>query len=254
VQTSEYARMAEYEQSYWWHLGRLEIIQTYLKRVSRNKSEPTILNVGCGTGGTIDMLEKFGFVDNIDASDDAIAFVKTRGYKNITKVNDIDLPYEDKTYDVVGAFDVLEHIEDHKRALSEWKRVLKDDGAIVITVPAYQWLWSEHDVSLHHQRRYTVKSLMTVAAEAGLEPEKKSYAISFSLPLVVGYRIASKALNRKANSKTSYVPVPRAINKFFTVLLKVEAKLHDKISLPAGTSVITILRKKDSRVRRKGSG
>jgi SAM-dependent methyltransferase len=254
MKTSEYARLAEHEQSYWWHLGRLEIIQTYLKHVSRNGSTSAILNVGCGTGGTIDMLERFGNVDNLDASDDAIAFVKGRGYTNIKRVDDIDLPFEDKTYDVVGAFDVLEHIEDHKRALCEWKRVLKEDGAVIITVPAYQWLWSEHDVSLHHRRRYTVKSLMAVATEAGLKPEKKSYAISFSLPLVVGFRVASKALNRKADPETSYVPVPKVINKFFTVLLKIEAKLHDKISLPAGTSVITILRKIDLPARGKGSG
>jgi SAM-dependent methyltransferase len=254
VKTSEYARLAEHEQSYWWHLGRLEIIQTYLKRVCRNKSSSAILNVGCGTGGTIDMLERFGNVDNIDASDDAVAFVKSRGYKNIKKVDDIDLPFEDKTYDVVGAFDVLEHIEDHKRALCEWKRVLKDDGAIVITVPAYQWLWSEHDVSLHHRRRYTVKSLMAVAAEAGLRPERKSYAISFSLPLVAGFRFASKAFDRKTDPETSYVPVPRAINTFFATLLKIEAKLHNRISLPAGTSVIDILRKSDLTVRRTEIG
>ena len=243
MKKSEYARMAEHEQNYWWHLGRLEIIRTYMKRASRNRSNSAILNVGCGTGGTIDMLEKFGKVDNVDASDDAIAFVKELGYSDITKVDGIDLPFKDKTYDVVGAFDVLEHIEDHKSALSEWKRVLKDDGAIVITVPAYQWLWSEHDVSLHHRRRYTVKSLMAVAAEAGLGPEKKSYAISFSLPLVAGFRFASKVFARKADSETSYVSVPRAINKLFTAFLKVEAKMRNTVSLPAGTSVITILRK-----------
>jgi SAM-dependent methyltransferase len=243
VKTSEYARMAEYEQSYWWHLGRLEIIQIYMKRAVRNKSTSIILNVGCGTGGMINMLEKFGTVDNVDASNDAIAFVKQLGHERITKVDDIALPFNDKIYDAVGAFDVLEHIEDHLRALREWKRVLKDDGAIIITVPAYQWLWSEHDVSLHHRRRYTVKSLMAVAAEAGLKPEKKSYAISFSLPLVVGFRVTSRVLGQKSDSETSYVSVPRAINKFFIALLKIEAKLHSKVSLPAGTSVITILRK-----------
>jgi SAM-dependent methyltransferase len=116
VKKSEYARMADYEQNYWWHVGRLEIIQTYVKRASRNKSHSTILNVGCGTGGTIDMLEKFGKVDNVDASDDAIAFVKKLGYRDVTKVGDIDLPFEDETYDIVGAFDVLEHIEDHRSA------------------------------------------------------------------------------------------------------------------------------------------
>jgi SAM-dependent methyltransferase len=237
--------MADYEQNYWWHVGRLEIIQTYVKRASRNKSHSTILNVGCGTGGTIDMLEKFGKVDNVDASDDAIVFVKKLGYRDVTKVGDIDLPFEDETYDIVGAFDVLEHIEDHRSALAEWKRVLKDDGAIVITVPAYQWLWSGHDVSLHHQRRYNMKSLMTVAAEAGLRPERKSYAISFSLPLVAGFRIASKILARKTGAETSYVPVPGAINKLFTAILKAEARMHNSVSLPAGTSVITILRKND---------
>ncbi len=243
----EYARLAEYEQSYWWHVGRLEIIQTYMKRVSRNRSDSAILNVGCGTGGTIDMLEKFGKVDNVDTSDDAIVFMKNLGYGNIVKVDDIDLPFEDKTYDIVGAFDVLEHIKDHEGALSEWRRVLKDDGSIVITVPAYQWLWSEHDVSMHHFRRYTVKSLVAVAAEAGLRPERKSYAISFSLPLVAGFRLASKVLDRGADSTTSYVPVPTAINNLFTALLKTEAKLHDTVSLPAGTSVITILRKATDR-------
>src|ERR1700719_1796057 len=121
VKTNEYARMAQHEQSYWWHVGRLEIIQTYLKHVSRNKSNSAILNIGCGTGGAIGTLEQFGDVDNVDTSDDAIAFVKARGYKNIIKIDDIALPFEDETYDIVGAFDVLEHIEDHERALSEWK-------------------------------------------------------------------------------------------------------------------------------------
>jgi ubiquinone/menaquinone biosynthesis C-methylase UbiE len=83
------------------------------------------------------MLEKFGKVDNVDASNDAIAFVKQLGHKRIVKVDGIALPCNDKVYDAVGAFDALEHIEDHLRALREWKRVLKDDGAIIITVPAY---------------------------------------------------------------------------------------------------------------------
>lgn len=244
MEKSEYARLAEFEQSYWWHQGRLEIIRTYMRSASRGKASPAILNVGCGTGGTIGMLEKFGKVDNVDTSDDAIAFTRNLGYASITKVDDISLPFEDKAYDIVGAFDVLEHIEDHRGALYEWRRVLKDDGAIVITVPAYQWLWSGHDVTMHHWRRYTMKSLVALAAETGLQPERKSYAISFSLPLVAGFRLASKFLDR-ADSEASFAPVPLAINKIFTALLKAEARLHDTVSLPAGSSLITILRKAD---------
>lgn len=243
VKKSEYARMAEYEQSYWWHLGRLEIIRTYVKKAVGKKKPVDILNVGCGTGGTIDMLEEFGKVENVDISDDAIAFMKKLGYNKITKVDGINLPYKDKTYDVVGAFDVLEHIDDQVGALKEWRRIIKDDGAIIITVPAYQWLWSEHDVSLHHHRRYTVKSLMEAAARAGLKPVKRSYAISFSLPLVAGFRFVNKALGRKTTSETSYVAVPETVNRLFTKFLKAEAKLHQRVNLPAGTSVVTILRK-----------
>jgi len=80
VEKSEYARLAEYEQNYWWHQGRLEIIQTYMKWASRNMSGSAILNVGCGTGGTIDMLENFGTVDNVDTSDEAIFFANNLGY------------------------------------------------------------------------------------------------------------------------------------------------------------------------------
>jgi SAM-dependent methyltransferase len=245
MKKSEYARMAEYEQNYWWHLGRLRIIQSYVKRAAARKERVKVLNVGCGTGGTIDMLEQFGVVDNVDISDEAIAFMKKHGYKRLTKVDDIKLPFKDKTYDLVGAFDVLEHIEDHEGALKEWGRVLKDDGAIVITVPAYQWLWSDHDVSLHHKRRYTTKRLAAVAKKAGLRPEKKSYAIVFSLPMVVGFRFLNKITGRKTDSETSYVPVPGWANKLFTKLLYGEAKLHSVMPFPAGTSVVTILRKRN---------
>jgi SAM-dependent methyltransferase len=235
--------MAERERTYWWHLGRLRIIQGYVQRVKNDKKELSILNIGCGTGGTIDMLENFGKTDNVDISDDAIKFMKKHGYKRITKVDSVKLPFKAKTYDMVGAFDVLEHIDEHIDALKEWKRVIKDDGAIIITVPAYQWLWSDHDVSLHHKRRYTKKGLAKAAREAGLKPEKRSYAIVFSLPLVTGFRVLNKVLGRKADSETSYVDVPDWVNSLFSKLLYGEAKLHKAISFPAGTSVIAVLRK-----------
>ncbi len=243
MKKSEYARMAEREKNYWWHLGRLRIIQTYIKRTASYTSKTKMLNVGCGTGGTIDMLERFGIVDNVDISDEAIAIMKQHGYKRLTKVKGIKLPFKDKAYDIVGAFDVLEHIEDHVGALKEWGRVLKNDGAVVLTVPAYQWLWSDHDVSLHHKRRYTIRRLRQAAKQAGLRLEKKSYAVVFSLPLVVTFRYIHKLSGRQIDSETSYVNVPGWVNRLFTNILYGEAKVHKYLSFPAGTSVIAVLRK-----------
>jgi SAM-dependent methyltransferase len=234
--------MAEREKTYWWHVGRLAIIDQYLKRVPGTKKKTKILNIGCGTGGTISTLEKFGQVENVDISDDAIRFMKELGY-GVKKANGLTLPYKDKKFTVVGAFDVLEHIEDDVAALKEWGRVLSPGGYVVLTVPAYSWLWSGHDVSLHHYRRHTRKSVAIKAEEAGLKVIKSSYAIVFSLPLVVGFRGLNKILGRKTDSESSYVNVPVWVNNLFIAALRGEAKGHKFFAYPFGTSVIAILKK-----------
>jgi len=244
MKKTEYARMEEHEKNYWWHLGRLRIIKTYVTRALQEKQKVKIMNVGCGTGGTIDMLEKFGTVDNVDISEDAIKYMKQNGYTRITKVDDIKLPFKNKSYDMVVAFDVLEHIENQTGAMKEWNRILKDDGVVVITVPAYQWLWSDHDKSLYHQRRYTTGRIKQVAAEGGFKVEKKSYAIVFSLPMVVGFRYLNKITGKKVDSETSYVEVPKSVNWLFKQFLYFEAFMHNFVKFPFGTTVVTILRKK----------
>jgi len=240
----EYQRMAEKERTYWWHLGRLKIIKTYIELANKTDKKISILNVGCGTGGTIDLLESFGKVVNVDNSDDAIKFMKSSGYKNVTKVEGIGLPFANSSFDIVGAFDVLEHIDDDRGALAEWSRVLNPGGAVVLTVPAYQWLWSGHDEALYHKRRYTRRLIASTARDAGLVVERSSYAVVFSLPLVIGFRLLNHIRRKAVNSETSYVAVPNWTNGLFTRFLGLESKLHQKIIFPAGTTVVAILRKK----------
>lgn len=238
MQKAEYIRMAERETSYWWHLGRLHLIEAYLKQVSKSKKPLKILNVGCGTGGTISLLERYGMVDNVDVSDDAIAFTKQRGYSRLKKVDGISLPYEENSYDLVVAFDVLEHIDDDHGALQEWRRVLKDGGMVLITVPAYRWLWTEHDVSLQHFRRYTRKHLRSTLEGANLNVQHLSHAFVVFLPLIVGFRFLHKLSGRATTAETSYVNVAPWINTFFIQILKTEAKFHPRVAFPAGTSII----------------
>lgn len=243
MKRAEYKKMAEREQNYWWHVGRLKIIESYLEMAARGMDgKITLLNVGCGTGGTLPTLEKFGKVTNVDVSDDAIKFMKREGHK-VIKVEGIDLPFKDNTFSLVGAFDVLEHIDQDVDALREWRRVLKSGGRVVLTVPAYQWLWSEHDVSLHHFRRHTKAGVAKKAKDAGLKPVKISYGIVFSLPLIVGFRGLKKITGGKADSETSYVNVPDWVNNIFSKFLFSEAKGHKYISYPMGTSVVAILEK-----------
>jgi len=242
MKKSEYQKMYEMEETYWWHVGRKEIIKKVLSRLGLNKNTK-ILNVGSGTGGTVPMLEQFGEVDNVDTSDSAIAYAKSKGIKNIKKVQGIKLPYKSNSFDVLVALDVLEHIEDDGKALSEWHRVLKNNGKGIITVPAYQWLWSEHDESLHHKRRYTLSELSIKCSKAGFKINNRSYLIVFSFGLIVVYRFLSSLSNKKNGHKSSYVLLPNPINALFISLLKLESLLIKYINFPFGTTAFVEIEK-----------
>lgn len=242
MKKSEYEKMYLRESTYWWHVGRLQVINTYLSGLKLGSSRLRILNVGCGTGGNMPIIEKYGEVKNIDVSKEAIMFMKKSGYE-AELVDGPTLPFSDNSYDMVVALDVLEHIDKDKSALVEWLRVLKPNGVILFTVPAYQWLWSDHDVSLHHYRRYT-KTTIKKITPVGAVVQKISYFIVFSLPLVVGFRVINKLLRKQVDSETSYVNVPKVINAIFIKLLAFEAVLHRFFGFPVGTSIITIMRKK----------
>ena len=237
MNTSEYTQMAKQEDLYWWHLGRKKIIDQRLKNIRLDK-KTKILNIGCGTGGTIATLEKYGQLTNVDTSKEAIRHLKKRGIKNVTQVEGLVLPYKNNSFDIVIALDVLEHIENDSKALKEWYRVLKPEGKLLITVPAYQWLWSEHDESLHHYRRYTASGLHNLVNQNNYKVFKRSYIIVFSFPLIVLYRLIASIGKNPSQKKTSYVMLPSAINTLFVNLLAIEGRLLKYINFPYGTSVL----------------
>lgn len=241
----EFHRMAEVEDTYWWHVGRRSIIGHQLHALPL-PDQPRILNIGCGTGGMITILEQYGEVTNADVAHVAIDYCRRRGYERLVHVEGSRLPFEDGSFDIVVATDVLEHIKDEVATLDEWNRVLKPGGIALLTVPAYQWLWSEHDESLHHFRRYTASQVHRRLNDAGFDVVRRSYVITFSFPLVVAFRLLT-GLSSRRTPGSSYVILPRAINWLFTSFLRIEARIVERVSLPFGTSVLAVGRKRGGR-------
>lgn len=237
MQTIEYSKMASQEDTYWWHVGRKSIIDRHMKNMSL-KNNTSILNVGCGTGGTIEVLEKYGRLENVDTSNEAVSYLKKRNIKNVRKINGLKLPYKNDTFDLIVALDVLEHIREDSRALAEWNRVLKPGGKLLITVPAYQWLWSDHDESLHHYRRYALSGLHSTVNREGFKVNKRSYIIVFSFPLIVTYRFIASFKSNKKDKQSSYVFLPGPVNNIFIKFLVIEGWLLKYISFPFGTSAL----------------
>jgi ubiquinone/menaquinone biosynthesis C-methylase UbiE len=191
----------------------------------------------------VETLSRYGAVDNVDVAPEAVAFMERAGYQ-VTKFDGFRLPFADESYDVVVACDVLEHIDDDVAALKEWRRVVRDGGSILLTVPAYQWLWSSHDVASHHIRRHTVRSIVSRAKAAELRVIQRSYAFFLSLPLFALFRMMDR--QRKAPS-SSYVALPRVINQILLKLVQLEARFLRVGRLPWGSSVIALLDKPHSR-------
>ena len=169
-----YIEMAETESRHWWFLGRRAI----LSRVIANLALPQnskILEVGCGTGGNLKMLAKFGEVSalEMDATAREIAAKKTNNLYDIRAgFCPDDIPFNDQQFDLICMFDVLEHIEKDDETLTSLKKLLNKNGRILITVPAYQWLYGPHDEFLHHKRRYSAGELREKFSIAGLHPIK----------------------------------------------------------------------------------
>lgn len=248
MQNEEYKKMYELESTYWWYTGRREIIRSVFNKYAGKTKTEQIIDIGCGTGINLDILKNYGKrIIGVDNSEVAISYAKERGYEDILLVNDISkLPYSDNTTGIITMLDVLEHLPEENKALKECHRILKNGGLLIVTVPAYQFLWSEHDIALHHYRRYTARKLKHILEQNNFRIVKISYIISFLLPLVIIYRLFKGLINIffKSVPRTSHVIVPQPINNFFISLLNIESLLVRYFNLPLGTSVIGVAKKK----------
>jgi SAM-dependent methyltransferase len=238
------------ERQHWWFKERIEILENLLiKKIKKDFPKPyKILNTGVATGATSEMLEKFGEVISLEFDKDCCDFLISN--LNIKAINAsiTDMPFPDESFDLVCAFDVIEHVEDDHAALREIKRVLKPDGVLFVTVPAFNYLWSQHDVVNHHFRRYTMTSMAALIKEGGLKSVFRSYFNFFLFPPIFAIRTLSKLLPHSpkkdtAGSDFDFLKGRPAVNNIFYRIFKIEKRLLPKIRLPFGVSLIFIAKK-----------
>lgn len=235
MHSEEYERMYRLEDSYWWFVGRHELALGFMREAFPSRSDLTVLDIGCGTGAMSKKLTPWGRVVSADYSSLALSYSRRRGLDRLCVSDAMRLPFQSATFDVVFALDVLEHVKDDEAALCEIQRVVKPGGLVMATVPAYQSLWSSHDVALMHYRRYVAHQVAERVTRAHLRVRRLSYAMTLLFPIVWVFR---RLLDRRRGEpKASLVNVPGFANSLLIHLLGIENALIRHVRLPFGVTV-----------------
>jgi SAM-dependent methyltransferase len=241
MERAVFDRMAELDQHHWWFLARRRILEALIIRTVKPPRKARILEVGCGTGHNLAMLNKFGTVEASELDPSARALSSRRLGRDVKEAKLPDLSmFERNAYDLVALLDVLEHVPDDLASLKAIGKRLKPGGALLLTVPANPWMWSAHDTAHHHFRRYTKKQLASLFAQAGFEIQLLSYFNSLLYPLVAAARIAGKITRKE--SADDQLPGD-FVNKVLQSIFGLEAGFIGKLPMPFGVSLVAVVRR-----------
>ena len=233
-----YKQMAELDQRHWWYRARREVLAALIRRVVRPPKDAAVLEIGCGTGHNLAMLGEFGRVDALELDAEARGVAEGRLGR---KVMSSPLPelseVAERHYDLIGAFDVIEHIDDDHAALASISARLKPGGKLVVTVPAHQWMWSAHDVVNHHKRRYSRSALRRLIEGSPLRLDRIGYFNSLLFPLAIGERMLSKL---RGNDDADLKLPPAPLNSALETAFAGERHLIGRLPLPPGLSLFAV--------------
>lgn len=238
MERAVFDRMAEHDQVHWWYVARRHILSDLIEREIPLPDQARLLEIGCGTGHNLDMLGRFGRLDAIELDPEARTLASRRLGRPVADAALPELPgVPDRSYDLIALLDVLEHVDGDEAALRSIGGKLAPGGRIIVTVPAYQWMWSAHDEVHHHKRRYSRRQLRSVAEAAGLRVERIGYFNSLLFPLAAAVRLAGKLVG-KDQSDDKLPPAP--LNRLFRGIFGLERHLVGRVRLPAGVSLFAI--------------
>ncbi|GAB2795466.1 class I SAM-dependent methyltransferase [Rhabdobacter roseus] len=210
-----------------------------------------ILNVGVATGHTSELLREFGSVESIEYDEECYAFTKKNVLPDLIQGSILELPSPDQVYDLVCAFDVIEHVEEHQKAVEEMKRVCRPDGLVCVTVPAFNFLWNQHDDVNHHIRRYT-KSLLTSLFRKRGQILFSSYFNFWLFFPIAAFRVLSKILPfhqrsvEEAGSDFTVMSGSVFQKLFYGIFYSETVLLKRGIRLPVGVSLLLSWKKNNA--------
>jgi SAM-dependent methyltransferase len=238
-----FKKLFDLEQNSFWFRSRNKLILWTLNKYSPNFN--SFLEIGCGTGFVLKAIAD-NFKDASLTGSEIYTIALTYAAQRLPESNLIQLdarrlPYIEE-FDVIGAFDVIEHIAEDLKVLRNIHEALKPNGLCLLTVPQHQWLWSEIDVEARHQRRYTASDLQAKLKLTGFQIVKSTSFVSLLLPLLVLIRLLSKL--KKNSTASSGLGLSPTVDKALAAVMLIERVfIKLGVKFPMGGSRLVVARK-----------
>lgn len=243
------------EDRHWWFAGRTWTLLNIADRFITQGGQKRVLDIGCGAGNMMHHLARYGAVVGVDSNPKPLAVARERGF-DVREGNAEYLPFEDESFDVVSLLDTVEHCPDDAKVLHECHRVCTPHGFLLVTVPAFMWLWSHNDVLNNHWRRYTAGELRDKLGRAGFGIRRITYNNFFLFPVAAGLILARRGMNRQPDLGSPHFddesyqvemePVPAWLNTILRGVTGSEAAVLRWLNLPAGTSIVCVAEKAEA--------
>jgi len=242
MQSELYTTMANAEDRHWWFRGRRYIINHAISRLNL-PTDCDVLDAGCGTGGNLKMLEQYGSVFAFELEEAAreLAIARSVGHIEEGRLPD-RIPFEDRQFDLIISTDVLEHVDDDRQSIIALVDRLKPGGYLLVTVPAFMWLWTDRDKQHHHFRRYHRGQLADFSDKTGSRLVFASYFNSLLFPLAAPVRFLQRTMNLPYQNNDLKMP-PEAVNHLLKTVFAIEAHIMRIVPFPAGMSLMAVFQK-----------
>jgi SAM-dependent methyltransferase len=230
------------EDRHWWYRGRRRVLARTIERLAL-RPRLRILDAGCGSGRNMVDLARHGEVTGVEISPTSVEVARGRHLGEVIEGSVTEMPFAEDSFGLAVCLDVIEHLPDDRAALRELRRVVAPGAALVVTVPAYQWLWSGHDEINHHCRRYSRTTLRQAAREAGWECAYTTHFNALLLPVAIALRALDRLHRGTTESSLDLWVPPAPLNWLLQQPLNLEAAAIGRGGhIPAGLSLLAVLR------------